>query len=502
MVASVQQIIGKINPWLYAKNGFELLRKYGSPENIPTEEVIPQAIIYSKEGERFELNKKGAEASHKLVYDSSSETLEPIYFFIIDLLNDFALSPKKYIDNFSSTPGSGHFAELGQRATIMQQQATKLLGDVNTVLRSVLNIIYDLKEFKIRLEHYQGLKSGKREEQQASVLALKQIWIDKVDIMKGNSSIKAMALGQAGYQTLIDAFLIAKDDKDIDNIDLNDRVKRILKPRIQEFSLWLRESERELRKRYELEKTYLRSQVNSLKLYARWVKPYLRAAQDLESKEPGMEPELVKTFNTIMLELTLLGKTELNIHDEALKGNLPADFSGERFQRTLKRKYYSCILVDFTFRGIPQRVSQQAHYVFGGRAEVTFRAYSLNDDELKKIDEEMKKSEVNDILSLIEGTTTDSLGGLEEEINSFLEEGKEEEEKPRDNSNPFLAMFGVYNEKNIPGKKEEKPKGIIVTPDSWIEINHFRPLTAFNAKELVFNIFDVYKKAHGMPSYT
>jgi len=288
MVASVQQIIGKINPWLYAKNGFELLRKYGSPENIPTEEVIPQAIIYSKEGERFELNKKGAEASHKLVYDSSSETLEPIYFFIIDLLNDFALSPKKYIDNFSSTPGSGHFAELGQRATIMQQQATKLLGDVNTVLRSVLNIIYDLKEFKIRLEHYQGLKSGKREEQQASVLALKQIWIDKVDIMKGNSSIKAMALGQAGYQTLIDAFLIAKDDKDIDNIDLNDRVKRILKPRIQEFSLWLRESERELRKRYELEKTYLRSQVNSLKLYARWVKPYLRAAQYLEIKEPGM----------------------------------------------------------------------------------------------------------------------------------------------------------------------------------------------------------------------
>lgn len=504
MVASVQQIIGKINPWLYAKNGAELLSKYGSPENIPAGEVVPQAIIYSKEGERFELNQKGAEASHKLVYDSSSETLEPIYFFIIDLLNDFGLSPKKYIDNFSSTPGSGHFAELGQRATIMQQQATKLLGDVNTVLRSVLNIIYDLKEFKIRLEHYQGFKSEKRETREAAILALKQIWMDKVDIMKGNSSIKAMALGQAGYQTLIDAFLIAKDDKDINGIDLNDRVKRILKPRIQEFNLWLRESERELRKRYELEKTYLRSQVNSLKLYARWVRPYLKAAQDLEAKEPGREPELVKTFNTIMLQLTLLGKRDLDIHDEALKGNLPADFAGEKLQRTFKRKYYSCILVDFTFRGIPQRVSQQAHYVFGGRADVTFQAYSLNDDELKKIDEVMKESEVGDVLNLIEGTTTNSLGELQEEINSFLEENPEEEkEKPKDSSNPFLAMFGRYNEQPAPKKKgEEKPRKITVVPDSWIEINHFRPLTAFNAKELVYQIFDVYKKSHGMPSYT
>jgi hypothetical protein len=68
--------------------------------------------------------KKGPEATHTLVYDSSSETLEPVYFFILDLMNNVGLAPEKLIDNFSSTPGSGHFAELGQRATIMQQQAT------------------------------------------------------------------------------------------------------------------------------------------------------------------------------------------------------------------------------------------------------------------------------------------------------------------------------------------------------------------------------------------
>ncbi len=465
------------------------------------EEISP---YYADRAKKKEAKLIGSvpEASHTLVYDSSSETLEPIYFFILDLMNDLGLAPQKYVDNFSSTPGSGHFAELGQRATVMQGQASKILGDVNTVLRSVLNIIYDLKEFRMRLQHYDGVKSKNSKEQEAAALALKQIWMDKVDIAKGNSSIKAMALGQAGYQTLIDAFLVAKDEKEADKIDLNDRVKRILKSRIYEFNVWVSQSEKELKKRYELEKTYLKSQVNSLKLYSRWVKPYLKAAQELESKEKFREPALVKTFNTIILELTLLGKNKLEIVDEAAKGNLPKDFSKPRFVKGLKRDYYSCILVDFTFRGIPQRVSQQSHYAFGGRAEVTFKAYALNDDELNKLDEEMKKSEISDVLGLIEGASAESLGEIQEEINFFLEDKEEEKKKSSDESNPFLALLGRYESSGEKVKKPEgKAKEIIVTKDSWIEKTHMRALAAETAKTKVFDIFDIYKKAHSMASF-
>ncbi|MEJ2267882.1 MAG: hypothetical protein P8X70_02285, partial [Nanoarchaeota archaeon] len=352
MVATIQQIIGKVSPKHYAENGEQLLKKYGSVEKIPAEEVKPKPA-----------------SEHFLGYDSTSETLEPIYFFIVDLMNDIGLRPEKLVDNFVSSPGSGHFAELGQRATIMQQQGSKILGDVNTVLRSVLNIIYDLKEFRMRLQHYDDLKTDKKD---AAILALKQIWMDKVDMQKGNSSIKAMALGQAGFQTLINAFLAVKTSKDVDKLDLNEMVKRILKPRVEEFNIWITESEKELRKRYELEKTYLRSQVNSLKLYSRWAKPYLKAAQQLEMGEKKRSPFLVKTFNTILLELSVLGKRTLDIKGSALEGELPSDFSKESFLKTIKRKYYSCILVDFSFRGIPQRVAQQSHYAFGGRAKVTF----------------------------------------------------------------------------------------------------------------------------------
>lgn len=507
MVATIQQIIGKINPLLYASNGKELLKKYGSSDKIPAEEVTPQAVRYFIKKGGFggivKIEKGGIEASHTLAYDSTSETLEPIYFFILDLMNDFGLAPEKLIDNFASSPGSGHFAELGQRATIMQQQASKLMGDVNTVLRSVLNIIYDLKEFRIRLQVYDDFRSKDKDKSQGAMLSLKQLWMDKVDITKGNSSIKAMALTQAGFTTLIDAFLVANNEKEVNNLDLNDRVKRILLPRINEFNLWLQQSESELRKRYELEKTYLRSQVSSLKIYSRWAKPYLRIAQELEAKVGGRNAALVKIFNTLLLELSLLGKTKIDVKAAAAEGNLPKELEKESFLRTLKRDYYSCILVDFVFRGIPQRVGQQSHYTFGGRTEVSFRAYSLNSDELKKLDEELEKSDMNDMLTLIEGATTESLAQMQDEINFFLEEKEEKSnESVKDTSNPFLALIGKYDKpekKESKASKEKKP--LVVEKDSWVEKTQIRPFAAEAAAKTAFDLFDIYKKAHGMPSY-
>jgi hypothetical protein len=443
------------------------------------------------------------EAVHKLVYDSPTETLEPIYFFILDLMNDFGLKPEKLVDNFSSSPGSQHFGEMGQRASIMQQQGSKILGDINTVLRSILNLIYDLREFKIRLQAYEDLESPEKRE--AAILSLKQIWMDKVDVQKGNSSIKAMALGQAGFNTLIDAFLVVKNEKDVDKLDLNDIVKRILRPRIFEFNVWLKNSGAELRKRYEIEKTYLKSQVNSLRIYARWARPYLKAAQDLEMAETSRNPALVKMFNTLLLELTLLGKRKLDVASLVASGDFPKPFGKEKFLKSLKRIYHPCILVDFNFRGMPQKTQQG--FAMGGRAEVTFRAYALNSEELEKLNQELKKSDLDSALSLIEGSTEESLGQLKKDIDYFLKEDelKEEEKGRRDTSNPFLALFGVYDKK--PKKKEkkqnkeEKKEIGEIEKDNWYEKEYFRKTVAEEAKETAFSIFEIYKKAHGMPSF-
>ena len=489
----VEQIITTINPDAYYK--------VSGDKGDEKKEIRDFRNLINADGFQKAISKAKTKAlsEHKLTYDSSAETLEPVYFFIIDLMNDFGLETEKLIDNFTSSPGSGHFAELGQRATIMQQQGTKILGDINTVLRSVLNLVYDLKEFRIRLSQYDDLKTDKKE---AAILALKQIWLDKVDINKGNSSVKAMALSQAGFQTLIDAFLFIKEVKDVDKIDLNDRVKRILRPRILEFNHWLEHSEKELRKRYELEKTYLKSQVNSLKLYSRWAKPYLKAASDLEMAERQREPALVKAFNTIILELTVLGKRKINTKEEALSGNLPKEL-----EKIKTKDYYACVLVSFKFRGIPQRAGQQSHYVFGGRADISFKSYVLNEDEIKKLNEELEASDVNDVLRLIDGATGESLEHMQDEINFFLEEkdfNENSEKKSKDTSNPFLALFGKYDSEKSKKKIEKSKENTktIVRSENYLEKELIRPLAEGVAEDLAFKFFDIYKKAHGMPSYT
>jgi hypothetical protein len=358
-------------------------------------DMIESISPHYRERKRKKVDSVPAE-EHKLVYDSTSETLEPVYFWILDFMNKrFDEKVEKLVDNFTSSPGSGHFAELGARATRMQEEGMKILAAANTVLKSVINLIYDLKEFEIRLSHYKASHSKNKEEADAGLLALKQVWMDNIDVKRGRGSINMMAQ-DLNFVTLRDSFMIAKTIEDVSKMDLNDRVKRILKPRLREFIEWRKRSETELKKRFEIEKGYLKSQVNSLQLYSRWVKPYLIAAEKLMAKERGREPAIVNVFNTLLLELAILAKSEVNIEEEAVDKNLPIEFRKIK----PKRKYYACVLVDFVFRGIPQRASaQQAHYVFGGRTDVIFRGYCLNEEELTLLDEKLGESDIEDTLN-------------------------------------------------------------------------------------------------------
>ena len=446
-------------------------------------EVSP---YYKKKAEAKNFGEAPGE-EHKLIYDSSSETLEPVYFWLVDFLGE---GTEKLVDNFAASPGSGHFSELMMKATRMQEEGMKILGTVNTVIKSIMNIIYDLKEFEIRLDHYKKASSKNPAESEAGLLSLKQIWIDQVDIKRGQGSINALASGNLQFVTLRDAFMFAKSSGDVDKMDLNDRVKRILKPRVQEFFKWRELSEKELEKRYNIEKSYLKSQSKALQLYTRWARPYLKAAAELEQKEFGREPALVNAFNTIIFELTLLKKSEVKFQNAIVNKQLPRAF--ERIK--LKRNYYSCVLVDFFFRGIPQRVGQ--HYAFGGRAEVTFRAYALNDDELKMLDQKLKDSDLSEALKLVSGMTEDSLAQIKDDIDYFLKEEKKEEEKKGED--PFTAIFNIFRKKREEKKKEEEIKE--VKKDSYVE-EVVRKLAEQGAKESCFSVFDIYKKGHGMASH-
>lgn len=443
-------------------------------------EAIKKVVPYKK-GEPL--------GSYKLTYDSASSQLEPVYFWLLDFIQDMGIGVEKITDNFTSSPGSGHFAEMGARATRMQEEGMKILGMINQVIKTVLNLVYDLKEFEIRLEHYKDAKSGDKNQKEAGMLALKQIWLDNVDLKRGRGSIHQMTY-EMGYTTLRELFMIGNSIEDIKKSELaNDQVKRILIPRLSEFLKWREYSEKELRKRFQIEKSYLKTEVESLKLYTSWVRPYLKAADELRNKGFEKNPALVHAFNTTMFELVLLGKLEFN-------GPIPGikDYNA-------KRKYYSCFVTSLVFRGLPQKVTQQ-HYGFGGRVNMEFDCYVLNDDEIALIEKELAKQDVETSLSFIQEATDNSLEELKEDIDHFLskEQEEEKEEKKDDNTNPFSALFGFLKPKKKEDKEKEKISDIKdLKKDSFVE-KEIRRLAGNTSKDRLYTIYDVYKKAHGMAS--
>lgn len=435
---------------------------------------------------------------HSLEYDSSGENLEPVYFWIIDSLKKDYEDMKeiyKLVDNFVASAGSGLFSEIGAKATRMQEEAMKILGNANQVVKSVINILYDLKEFKLRLDLYNKLKSENSNERNAALYSLKQIWMDTVDVKRSTTSLKGL-VQQLNYVTIIDAFMSVSAPKDLEKLDLNDRVKRILEQRVSEFFNWLELSEKELTKRYEIEKLYLKSQVSAAKLYARWAKPYLRAARLLE-QNASPTAALVTSFNTALFELILLGQSEYKTNDDVKKGDLPEMFNEMEAKKKI-RMYSPIIIIELKFRSVPERAGQG--YGFRGKLEAVFTSYALNDRELKILREETERDDIGDALKLIEGATTESLDKLQEEIDEYLnEKDKKTEEKKKDDkdTNPFSALFSFF--KSDSGEKKDDKDKIIPADSNYEKVVRSRAI--IKGREECRKFFNLYKRVHNMPGF-
>lgn len=540
-MADIHKLIAAISPETYCqktknvdgeeinlvKKVRELVKKEGYSENVlklvsPLKASDLPAFNYD-DAKADALNLWGLKSpmeEHKLVYDSPAESLEPIYFWLLDFMQGPYKSIEKITDNFVASPGSGHFSEMQGKATQMQQEASRTMGNVNTVLKSVLNLVYDLKEFRIRLKPYKIYldKETSIDEKFRQLLSLKQIWLDNVDIRKGRGSINALSSGELDFVTLRDAFMTLVNKEQLDKkpedggLDLNDRVKRMLRQRAQEFFLWIDESYTSLRQRYEIERNYLKSQVNMLKLYAKWVKPYLVAAQKLAQNVENKNAALVTAFNTMILELQIMATKDYDIKDDVASGLLP-----DLFNNYSGREYHKVLILELNFRSIPQRVSQRGDWSFGGKAEIKFTSYCLNKEELEVLSAELSKDDMKSMLSLVEGATKESLDQMDKEIRALIENKEESDIEKEDKAKAekdaekaeaakkgddfgLKALFSAFKFKKKEKKKFSVKEDIIPRPDDDYE-KVVRSQCAIDSRSMCFTIFDTYKKAHGMPSH-
>jgi hypothetical protein len=439
-------------------------------------------------------------SSFKLTFDSQQAQPEPIYYWLLDFIQDGGWETKKITDNFTASPGSGQFADIGQRVTRMQEEGMKILGGLNQVIKSSLNLIYDLKEFKMRFVHYDDARSDNKQTKESGMLALKQIWLDSVDLKRGRGAIHQMA-AEGGFTTIREVFMLANSIDDLKKMNkgegglINDQVLRVLIPRIAEFNKWVVYSEKELRKRFNIEKSYLKSQVETIKLYSSWMKPYLKAAEELRQKGFEGNAALVSAFSTSMFELTLLGKR---------KAKVPEKFGNHK----LKRDYYSCIVISLVYRGhLGRRETQQGDYgfVMGGRVDMTFDSYTLNSEEMELMEKELTKEDVEDSLKFSSDVAGEALAELKEDLDEFLtdEDDKNEEKKKKkkeDDINPFAAIFGLFKpSKKKKGKKKEISSIKSIKADNFVE-RAVRANAAQSASDGLYLVYDIYKKAHGMAS--
>ncbi len=123
--------------------------------------------------EKLKDNKKGLSqvlkgesvGEHDLIYDAFGESMEPIYYWMLDFMKDMqGYKIDKVADFFAASEASGYYGEMGQRRTAMESRiaggggGAGLFGTINLIVKSIINLLFDLKTFDLRLKNYDDLK--------------------------------------------------------------------------------------------------------------------------------------------------------------------------------------------------------------------------------------------------------------------------------------------------------------------------------------------------------
>jgi len=271
---------------------------------------------------------------------------------------------------------------------------------------------------------------------------------------------------------------------------------------LSEFLKWQDYSEKEMRKRFSVEKNYLKSQIETVKLYSSWMKPYLVAAEKLRQQGFEKDAAMVNAFSTTMFELQLFGKQEVKV-GSVYDGNYKS-----------RRGYHKVVMITFRYRGhVSQRVTQKGDYGFGmgGVVDMVFDSYALNDEELRAAEEMLKKNDLNKSMEFSLDIAGEALEELKEDLDYFLkskeerdamdEESEDGKEKVKGKDiNPFAALFGLVGKKS---KKSAKKDGVVeigdIKKDNFVE-KMMRAGAIDGAAGTLYTLYDVYKKAHGMAS--
>lgn len=492
------------------KKGFfeRLVGKEEEVEEKPetADEFIKKKVVYGKNC--------GPEGC-KLIMVSMQGAAEPHYFWMLRFLRNtttfglgmFFERVEKIKDVYTAAEASSLWGSQEQRKGLQQDKVSQYMATIGKLIKDMFQVVRELRIIDERLAYYDGYNKYSRnpagnEKYQSAAVALKGTWIDLVEgATKNPASVYGLA-SQVGFATLPDLFFtvhpksqadVEREVKKLKGKGINRKVREVLGRKLVQFIIWKEKTEREIRTRKNFILKYLRMHFNNIKLYINWVKPYLRAIKQLQSRSSELNPDVSAAFETSQIELELLavGKEYILTTEEGYEETFPFT------------KFKPCILVKFNHVTLPQMAFQKEYQrgpVHAGRTEITIFPCVLTEDEInhyKALRDKESFEEIEDLVPSLE----DSLASIGEELTNYLEEAGETVEKKEEGKkeepvslggifSPFGALF-----KSGDAFKGGKKKGSLNSKEA-VEKRE----AAKVAGTYVYMLYDVFKKTHGMLS--
>ncbi len=395
-------------------------------------------VFTPKPTSRKEVKKDMESIRHYVIQvEAYSESVEKWYFWILEQLKEWGYDVNKTEDMFFASELSGLWGISSQRLSIQQEKAQQILGAINSMVKQIFQIVRSIRITKERLGIYREVIEDKKE---SADVTLKGLFIDMVQgSTKNPSSVYGMAT-QLGFTTLPDLFFNIhiwdrrKVDEVIEKSELvktqNQSVINALKRHLKQFLEWRDKTYEELKTSERFYLSTLRQQVNAIKMYIDWAKPYLKVINKLKKSQYSDDvsnkrrEDVLTAFDTSTSDLEIFAVLRSGSNKKRLKEiEKKTEGNNELKERYMHYEVRPVIKVSMHFRSAPVLTTGREYQrtpTHIGRCEIDFDAYVMNENQI----DAYIQDENNEAFELLTAATS-SLESLGDELNKYLKEAEE-----------------------------------------------------------------------------
>lgn len=201
MAISIHQLIAAISPDTYCEAAKrrevkQLVRegqKQGSPLTFQRAAAVAKPLPFNEElMDEMEiinafalLGLKHPLEHHTLAYDSMDDSLEALYFWLLDwLTQERGCEVTKLTDNSAVSPGSSPFQDWSNRLMKMQKEGVEMLTSAQKLIRAILDDVDKLRALEHLVRLVEAAKTVDGDHRNMAVEALRLIRTEERKIQK------------------------------------------------------------------------------------------------------------------------------------------------------------------------------------------------------------------------------------------------------------------------------------------------------------------------------